>query len=131
MKNLSKLLIILLLCFLTSSFTLSDSQSIDSYKIEKAIVYVYRPNNFVGFVSVFNLKVNGEKMAKIKNGKNLVLELEPSVTEFKIRNKTLELNLEAGKTYYLRTVIVRNMFLGKPDLTEVTESFAESELGTE
>lgn len=121
---------LLLLTFLFLSISTFANQKTDP-PIEseiKVIVCVYRPNNFVGFGALFNLKVNGEKMGKIKNGKKITLKLVPGKTKFKVRGKTVELELQAGKTYYLRSVLVRNMLLGKPDLVAVTEEFAKTEL---
>ena len=97
-------------------------------KSEVATVYVYRPNNIVGFGAVYNLKVNGHKMTKIKNGKKSILKLPAGKTRFSVKGNTIEINLQPGKTYYLRSVIVRNMLLGKPDLVAVQEQFAKTEL---
>ncbi|MDY8136045.1 DUF2846 domain-containing protein [Aquimarina sp. 2201CG5-10] len=121
---------LLLLAFLFSSISMLANQKIDppTESEAKAIVCIYRPSNFVGFGRVFNLKVNGEEIGKIKNGKKVILKLPLGKTIFKVRGKTVELELQAGKTYYLRSVLVRNMFLGKLDLVAVTEEFAKREL---
>lgn len=42
---------------------------------EKATVHIYRPARVVGFGWVFNVKVEGKKVAKIRNGKHMTLEL--------------------------------------------------------
>ncbi|GMN05166.1 hypothetical protein MTsPCn5_05540 [Croceitalea sp. MTPC5] len=121
---------LLVLAFLFSSLATFPNQKSDPPKESgaNAIVCVYRPNNFVGFGAVFNLKVNGEKTGKIKNGKKIILTLPVGKTNFEVRGKTIALELQAGKTYYLRSVLVRNMLLGKPDLVVVTEEFAKTEL---
>lgn len=96
-----------------------------------ATVHVYRPQNIIGFAWVFNLKVNGEKYGKIKNGRHLILSFTPGKTVFSVKKKEVELNLEAGKTYYLRSFIEAGYIIGSLDLVEVTESFARQELKLE
>ncbi|WP_350284370.1 DUF2846 domain-containing protein [uncultured Croceitalea sp.] len=91
-------------------------------------VHIYRPKKLVGFAWVFNLKVNGERYDRIKNGDHLVLQFKPGRTTFGIKKKKLSLNLEAGKTYYIRTFIAAGVYIGSLDLIEVTESFAKTEL---
>lgn len=95
---------------------------------EKAVVHIYRPSRVVGFGWVFKLKMKGKESAKLKNGKHLTLKLEPGKTEFRIKNNIIDMNLEPGKHYYLRASLVRNMFLGKPEIVEVTEQQAKKEI---
>lgn len=108
-----------------------SNDSINTPKIESAVVHVYRPSKFAGFGWVFNLRANGEKVARVKNGKHLTLNFDPGMTKFSIKNRIVELNLEAGKSYYLRTYLIRDGFVGNVELIEVTESFAKTELGLE
>ncbi len=118
-----------LMLFLTPTFSSGNTKtSPSSSKENLAVVHIYRPNKIIGFGWVFNLRINEEKITKIKNGVHLVLNLEPGQTCFKVKGKTIKINLESGKVYYLRSFIVRNMLLGKPDLVEVTESTAKQEL---
>ncbi|MEM8847374.1 MAG: DUF2846 domain-containing protein [Bacteroidota bacterium] len=91
-------------------------------------VHIYRPKKLVGFAWVFNLKVNGERFGKIKNGDHLVLQFKPGTTTFGIKKKKITLDLKAGNTYYLRTFIAAGVYIGSLDIVEVTETFAENEL---
>lgn len=91
-------------------------------------VHIYRPKRAVGFAWGFNLKVDGERYTKIKNGDHLVLQLEPGTTCFSVKKKEVILNLEPGKTYYLRTFISAGVYIGSLDIVEVTASFAKQEL---
>jgi len=119
---------LLLFVLLSLSITAFANQKNNPPKETEAVVYVYRPSKFVGFGDVFTLKVNGEKKGKIKNGKKFILKLPSGKTKFKVRGTKIELDLQAGQTYYLRSVLVRNMLIGKPDLVPVTEQFAKTEL---
>lgn len=95
---------------------------------EQAIVRVYRPANIVGFGWIFKLKANGEKVARVKNGRHLMLNLAPGQTEFKMNGKQMSLDLKPGTHYYLRASLVRNLLLGKPELVEVTPTYAVAEM---
>lgn len=119
---------LLLLVALSLSITLFAKSNKNLPKETEVVVCIYRPSNFVGFGDVYNLKVNGKKKGKIKNGKKLILNLPIGKTKFKVRGTIIELDLQAGKTYYLRSVLVRNMLIGKPDLVAVNQEFAKTEL---
>ena len=97
-------------------------------KSEKAIVHIYRPARLVGAGWVFKLITNNSKSAKIKNGGNLTIEVEPGRTQFRVKKSLVEIELEAGKHYYLRASLARNMILGKPEIVEITEQQAKREM---
>ncbi|WP_422858932.1 DUF2846 domain-containing protein [Flagellimonas sp. S174] len=125
MKTLRNSIFVVL--FILFQPILLGSESIPTGK-ETVTVHVYRPKKLIGFAWVFNLKLDGEKCGRIKNGDHLVFELEPGKATFSIKKKKVELNLEKGKTYYLRSFISAGVYIGSLDLVEVTESFALREL---
>ncbi len=107
----------------------NNSKTLFRY-VEKKVarVHVYRPKKIIGFGWVFNLKGNGKTIAKVKNGGYEVLELSPGKIRFSIKQKTVDINLEAGKTYYLRASLINGIPIGKPHLEEVSETYVEEEL---
>lgn len=121
MKLLSVLLLLSLPVFASATPPVENSN-------EGALVHVYRPRNFVGFGWIFSLKANGEKVAKVKNGRHIVLQLPAGETQLEMYGDSFKINLESGEEYFLRASLRRNMLLGKPELVEVTESFAKNEL---
>lgn len=125
MKKLSSL-IVFAIFFSTS--VLADNKPNAGIIEENAVVHIYRPARVVGFGWVFKLKVDGKKVAKIKNGEYLTLELDAGKKEFEMNNSSLEVNLEPGKNYYLRASLIRNMLLGKPEIVEVTDQQAIKEI---
>lgn len=127
MKEITQLVVYVLL-FSTSVFAKTEPKKDNDVKKEKAVVHVYRPARIVGFGWNFNLKVNGQKTIKVKNGKQLTLEFEPGKTQFQMKNKCIEMNLEPGIHYYLRASLIKNLLLGKPEVVEVTEEYAQCEL---
>ncbi len=127
MKQFIKLVVLFMLV-LAPMLVVSKSKDSDNPKNDKATIHVYRPNKIVGFGWVFNLKANGQKIARIKNGRLILLSLEPGQTEFKMAGKTIKINLEPGKNYYLRASLARNLLLGSPELIEVTKSYAMGEM---
>jgi len=125
MKRLS----VLIICMMFLSISVFAETNPKCKEVEEnAIVHIYRPSRLVGFGWNFKLNMNGEKLAMVKNGKHLVLEVEPGQTAFKMKSNFIELNLEPGKHYYFRASLTRNMFLGKPEIVEVTEEQAQKEL---
>jgi len=94
----------------------------------KAIIHVYRPSKVAGFGWAFKLKANGNKIAKIKNGKHVVLAVEPGNTNLEMNKNKIKMDLKAGHVYYFRVSITRNLLIGKPELLEVTETFAKTEI---
>lgn len=124
MKKLNALIIFTIF---VSFSAFAEKKTPDSTQ-EKAVVHIYRPSRIVGFGWVFKLKMKDNQSAKVKNGKHLTLKFEPGETEFRIKNNLINMNLEPGKHYYLRASLVRNMFLGKPEIVEVTKQQARKEI---
>lgn len=100
----------------------------DETKPENAIVHIYRPAKLVGFGWVFKVRMNDSDSEKIKNGGKLTMQMEPGNAQFRLKKSEVEIKLEAGKHYYLRTSLVRNLILGKPVIVEVTEQQAKNEI---
>ncbi len=96
-----------------------------SYTMEEnAIVYVYRPAKLIGFGWVFHLKSHGKTILKIPNGSQHVLKLPAGRTRFKIKRKTVEIDLRPGKVYYLKASLINGIPIGRPHLEEVTKETA-------
>nr|WP_297919787.1 DUF2846 domain-containing protein [uncultured Allomuricauda sp.] len=120
-----KILMLGLFFVLLSAFENPNNRPLNE---DEVVVHIYRPKRAVGFAWIFNLKVNGRRYDKIKNGDHLVLHFKPGETTFAIKKKVVTLDLESGKTYYLRTFIAAGVYIGSLDIVEVTESFAKTEL---
>ena len=93
----------------------------------KSYIHVYRQGKITGALNYFTLKANGEKIGTISNGEYEIFKVSSGLTEFELKRKTIKIDLEPEKNYYLRTELV---FLGKTKFEWVTESFAKKELGT-
>ncbi len=111
-----------------STLALAEKKPKPEIEKNNAVVHIYRPTRVVGFGWVFKLKMKDKESTKVKNGKHLTLEFEPGRTEFRMKNNFIEMNLEPSKHYYLRASLARNMFLGKPEIVEVTEQQAKKEI---
>lgn len=123
-----KLSLIIACTFFVSAMAFGGTAPKSESNEASAVVHVYRPGRVVGFGWIFNLKVEGEKVAKVKNGKHLTLNLDAGNTAFEMNNSHVEMNLESGKHYYLRASLTRNMLLGKPEIIEVTDQQAKKEM---
>jgi len=124
-----KRLCMFIICIvLTSTSVFAETEPKPEKNQESAIVHIYRPARIVGFGWNFKLEVKDEKSTRVKNGKHLMLKFAPGKTAFKMKGQSIEIKLEPGKHYYLRASLTRNMFLGKPELVEVTERQATKEI---
>lgn len=126
MKTNTKNFIAVLILFFSLNLS-ANKCSVDPSE-DVATVHIYRPHRIIGFGWVFRLKVNNEFYDRVKNGKHLILKFKPGKTTFAIKKKKVALELEAGKTYYLRSSLRAGFFIGGLDLVEVTESFAVKEI---
>ncbi len=127
MKKVIKLCICV--CFIsTSVFAGTYPDPEPEVPSEKSVIHVYRPSRIVGFGWNFKLMADGRKVGKVKNGDHLILELDAGQVQLQMNKNNIDLNLEPGKHYYLRASLVRNIFLGKPEIVEVTETQAKGEL---
>ncbi len=73
----------------------------------KALVYIYRPKNFVGSAVHFSVHANDRKVSDVHlyNGGYIVYFADPGKYEFwaQVSNTRTEIlvDIEAGKTYYI------------------------------
>jgi len=99
---------------------------------DKGLIYIYRPNNFQGSAVDITIKDNGQTVFKIKNGQYVKHFVEPGKhklhTDTMAIDKPVELDVEGGKTYYLKTSLNVGLWTGTWSLNRVYEEEALLEL---
>ncbi len=99
---------------------------------DKGAIYFYRPKAFTGGAVSINLVDNGIKFSTIQNGQYIRYLASPGAHKFHTStsaiDKEINLNIEAGKTYYVRTGIRQGMWIGTWFLTRVFPEEALAEL---
>ena len=106
----------------------TTNQSGENY----ALIYIYRPANFVGFAVSYNIDVEDkEDVWKCKNGRGKIIKItkESPIT---LHAKTeadafLTFDVEFGKEYYVECTIRPGAFVGQPQikLKNATEGRSE------
>jgi len=95
-------------------------------------VVFYRPRAFVGGAVSVALADNGEEIARIKNGQYLVRDTDPGAHQFRTLtgniDKAVDVDVEAGKLYYLSLSLRQGMWVNSWVLTRVYDDQAIVEL---
>ncbi len=97
------LLLILVLSFAASAQTAKERASAEG----KAIVYIYAPSAVTTLVQIKKpVFVDDKEIADIRPERYFIVALAPGTHTFRMKNKKkvggIEMNFEAGKTYYIR-----------------------------
>jgi len=104
----------------------------DTVKPAAATIYFIRETGFVGTLVNFRAKINDSVVCKMSNKKYSIHQIAPGNYTFylttwdmpKNKKNGLELEVEAGKTYYLRMVIKQKFFENVLYYQEITENSA-------
>jgi hypothetical protein len=124
---------------LSTSFVPVSNFKTNYAKDEKAVVFIYRVGQFNGAAANWSVYADGTKVCKISNNKFMKLELAPGKHEFnaKIGGPVLfkketgvELEMEAGQTYYIACNIKQSFTRPRLELIEVTKGTANKQMAT-
>ncbi len=106
-------------------------------KAEKATVIIYRAGQFNGAAANWAVFADGVKVCKISNNKFMKLELAAGKHEFnaKIGGPVLfkketgvELDMEAGETYYIACNVKQSFTRPRLEIIEVTKGTAAKQM---
>jgi hypothetical protein len=103
----------------------------DKPKPGKALVYFYRPRRLVGMAVGFNVRENGVQIGGLPNGSYFVYDAAPGTHSFTAATevtKSVTLTVQAGKTYYIEGTLGMGAFVGRPELTIVSEQQGPGDL---
>ena len=104
---------------------------------DEAIIYVYRTGQFTGAGSNWAMYLNGKKICKLSNNKFIKLTVTKGkhsinsqiggVGLFK-KETAIEIEAEAGQTYYVACNIKQSITRARLEMMEVTKSTAEKQM---
>lgn len=133
MKKLPYLFVGLLILF--SAFR-SDSIGTNP-SADFATVFVYRGGQFFGATLNYSIYANGQKICKLSNNRYLEYKAKPGklaltaqrggLEVFK-RETGVDLDVEAGKTYYIRGDQKSSVTRTRLEMSEVTENTAKRDM---
>jgi len=105
---------------------------------EMATVVIYRTPQLAGVASNWAIFESGERICKLSNKKFLIYQRKPGDSDFRAKvggvqtwpKKVtgLEIPLEAGKAYFIKTNVKTSFTRARVELTEVTERAAKLEM---
>ena len=126
--------LILVVCFtiIVGSLSVSSSAAeVPQADSDKALVVFYRVKSFKGGAIRFNVQYSEGLIGTLGSGTYLYKQLEPGQYQFwsqVISQDSITLNVEAGKTYYVKGEAQLGVFAGRPKFTQVPESQAKADL---
>jgi hypothetical protein len=89
----------------------------------KAFVVFYRPSKFVGAAVGFKVREDKKELGKLRNGKYFVATVEPGAHTYKVHSEAkdlLNLEVEAGETYFVSGAIGFGVMVGRPNISPST-----------
>lgn len=129
------LLFLLVLIIIGSAFR-SDSIIAES-SATYATVYIYRGGQFIGSGLNYAVFANGERICKLSNNRYIEYKAKPGQLSLMARNGGIEvfkketgldLEVEAGKKYFVKGDLKSSFTRTRLELSEVTESTAKRDM---
>jgi hypothetical protein len=98
---------------------------------DQGLVYVYRAFNVLGSAITYDLHAGDLNIVTVYNGGYFPYACKPGKTEFWAQTEaraSIVVDVEPGKTYYLRCSLGLGFFVGHPTLELVTFAEAQDDL---
>ena len=106
-------------------------------KAETATIYIYRTGSWSGAANNWALFVNDQKVCKLSN--NRFIKVEVPAGKHRVSSKIggiellkkeneLEIDAEAGKSYYVACNVKQSLTRARLEMTEVTKSSADKQM---
>lgn len=103
---------------------------------DPATVYFYRGKQFGSALQNFVLKADGKEICRLSVKRYVVYKGQPGKVAFSAvegglaipKKEMLELELEAGKSYYVQCDVKTGLVTTRMEMTEVTESTAKKKM---
>ena len=102
-----------------------------------ATVYIYRSGQFMGSGTNYAIFANGEKICKLSNNRYIEYKAKPGKLTLSVhvggvgvfkKETGLDLDVEAGKKYYVKGDQKSSITRVRLDLSEVTENTAKRDM---
>ena len=132
-KNLGAFLIPMIMALSVYS-TPAFTASLPTAKSDQGLVIFYRVSAFKGKAVRFNVNHAGGTLGQLLSGTYLYKYLDPGTHSFFVQGVSLDgqdsitVNVEAGKTYYVKGEVLMGWPAGRPKFTQMSESEALADL---
>lgn len=95
----------------------------------KGQIVFFRPSKFVGGAVGYKVREGATELGKLRSGKYFVVAVEPGAHEYTVHSEAkdiLNLEVEAGETYYVQGTITMGILAGRPNLSPSTQEAFEA-----
>ena len=131
MKNRMVILAALLGVVVSSFSTLAYAVNVPEAKPDKGLVVFYRKNLFAGKAIRFNINHQEGPLGQLLAGTMLYKYVKPGAHQFwsqVISQDAINLNVEAGKVYYVQGEVLLGIYAGRPKFRQMSEAEAKADL---
>ncbi len=91
----------------------------------KAQIVFFRPKKFAGSAVGFKVREGEVELGKLRNGNYFVVEVEPGKHVYTVHSEAkdlLNVEVEAGETFFAKGTISMGAFVGRPNLAPSNEN---------
>jgi hypothetical protein len=130
-RSILALPLLLLLCLDASGKAGPKFEPEQSPPADRGVVYVYRDFNLIGGGASYLVQANGVPVARLPSKGYFVYLAKPGEVEFSARTEaktSVTLDIEAGKTYFIKGTIGVGVFVGHPHLVVVPSDVGGAEI---
>ncbi|MGJ7902304.1 DUF2846 domain-containing protein [Lysobacter sp. 1R34A] len=89
----------------------------------KGQIVFFRPPKFVGGAVGYKVREGAVELGKLRSGKYFVVAVEPGAHEYTVHSEAkdiLNMEVEAGETYYVKGTVTIGILAGRPNLSPST-----------
>ena len=109
----------------TDASTKAPAIQIDTPPAGKGQIVFFRPPKFVGGAFGYKVREGETELGKLRSGKYFVAAVAPGTHKYNVHAETkdeLNLEIEAGETYYVKATVSIGVFAGRPNLAPSTKA---------
>ena len=134
MFNMKKILFVCFMLFLTGCTSLGEQfNELQPNKPGKALVYFYRPSQFLGFGGgmTYDIHENDSTITPLCSGGYNYYYTTPGNKTYWAKTEArdeISLNVESGKTYFVKGKMGIGFIVGHPKLSQVDQETAMEEM---
>jgi len=113
--------------------SLVGQELVENTDLENGLIYFIRGKGFQGSATGFSALIDGERVCKLNNRKYSFHKISPGTHEISVqfagkkgkrKAEILELNIEAGGTYYIQMIMQTTFFTADLDPIGLTRNSA-------
>jgi hypothetical protein len=131
-KIISIFILFVVVSFLNGCVALGpEFKKIETFPENKGIVYIYRPDSFIGGGVAYDVKVGNTPITTLYNGGYYPYFSEFGEIEFWAETETkssVTLDVKPNQSYYIKGTVGIGFLIGRPHLIVVAPEVAKNEI---